>query len=108
LNSAIFEDEDPVTRDIIRVSQGPSNSATRYHPDTREFAFELLRTCGSKALQMVRERIPLPSRQALCRHPPIGCSRSDLTNLELASARVRAWRSSISDEIQGTCCARCI
>jgi hypothetical protein len=91
LNSAIFEDEDPVIHDIVRVSQGPSNSATRYHPETREFAFEVLRRCGSKALQMVRKRTPWPSRQTLCRHPPIAETGSDLTNLELANPRVRAW-----------------
>jgi hypothetical protein len=93
--------------DIVRLSLRISSSGARYHPETREFALELPRTCWGRALQMVRAHIALPSRETLCRRSLVGCSRLDLANMDLATARVRAWRSGISDGVRGTYCPRC-
>jgi hypothetical protein len=43
-----------------------------------------LQMCRIQALDIVRRRIPLPSREILRHKPPHDYVRSDLTNLDLA------------------------
>jgi hypothetical protein len=107
----MFDDDsaDVVLRDVISHSTHAPYPGDRYTPETREFAFELLRTCGATALTMVRKHIPLPSRQSLCRKPPERYERSDLTDFDLVIDRVRKWRSGIAGKLStSTTCPRCI
>jgi hypothetical protein len=90
---------DPVIADLILNSRHAGYQGNRYSPKTREFTFELLRTCVTPALASVRKHISLPSRQSLCRKPPEGYERSDLTDLSLITDRIRRWRSSISGKL---------
>jgi hypothetical protein len=106
LDFGVFNDDDPVRTDIIRLSRRISSSGARCDPETRKFALEFLWTRGRRALQMIRAHIPSPSRQTLCGRPPVGYSRSHLINMEVATVRVRAWRSGVSDRVRGTDCPR--
>jgi hypothetical protein len=78
--------------DLMRHLEAPRSRGNRYKPETRKWAFELLRTCGSKALDLVRQELPLPSRQALCCNPPKGYEPSDLTDPNLIAKRIKEWR----------------
>jgi hypothetical protein len=99
---------DAILDDILRCATHPQSHGNRYAEQTRQWAFELLQTCGRKALMIARRVIPLPSRQSLCRNPPVGYERSDLTELSLVLDRVRKWRASLGEAVRSTDCPRCI
>jgi hypothetical protein len=44
---------------------------------------------------MVRDVIRISSRQSLAAKPPDGCTRSDLTDIDLVPEWVRAWRNGL-------------
>jgi hypothetical protein len=75
---------------------------------TRLWTLELLRTYGSKAFDMVRDRFSVPSRQALSQMLPSNYIRSDLTDFSLVVGRVRAWRHNLRRKIGHKDCRRCI
>jgi hypothetical protein len=56
---------------------------------------------------MVRDVIRIPSRQSLAAKPPDGYARSDLTDIDLALERVRAWRKRL-ERLSDQPCPRCI
>jgi hypothetical protein len=65
--NAFDEEEDlepgqinPTLADARRHAQVLRSNGNRYTDDTRNWAFELLRTCGSKALEITRRSIFLP------------------------------------------------
>jgi hypothetical protein len=98
----------PILHDIRRHIEDPRSPGNRYLEETRRWAFDLLRTCGSKALTLVRKEFPVPSRQALSQKPPSGYARSDLTDANLIVERVRAWRSLLRGKIGSKECPRCV
>jgi hypothetical protein len=55
----------PMLEDIIPHVDGPHSPGNQYPEMTRLWTFELLRTCGSKALDVVCGQFSVPSRQAL-------------------------------------------
>jgi hypothetical protein len=78
--SDLFEEEDdlegaqvsPILKDVIRHIDEPHSPESRYTEMTRMWALEPLRTCGSKALNMVHDQSSVPSGQALSHWlPPI-------------------------------------
>jgi hypothetical protein len=79
----------PIIDDIMRYSQNPRSSGNRYSPETRDWAFELLQTCGVKALDIVRRHLPLPSRQSLEARSPIRKHLVDLTDFDQVGPRVK-------------------
>jgi hypothetical protein len=74
---------------------------------TRLWAFELLRTCESKAPNMVHDEFSVPSRHALSQKIPFNNVRSDLTDFSLVVERVRTWHSNLRGEIGHKDRARC-
>jgi hypothetical protein len=81
--------DQPIIANLVNCSVDPSSRGHRFSAEIREVAFELLRTCGRKALEIVRRRIPLPLRETRCRRPPAGYTRPDLTNPDLIMDRVK-------------------
>jgi hypothetical protein len=63
-------DDDDVVADLMQHLDTPRSQGNRYNQGMRNWAFDILRTCGANALEIVRDKIPLPSRQSLCRKPP--------------------------------------
>jgi hypothetical protein len=97
-----------ILAEIIRNAQDPRSSGIRYSEETRQWAFELLRTCGTKALAITRRIVPLPSRQSFYSKPPMGYTRSDLTNFSLVADRIHAWRKTCGEDVRCTDYPRCI
>jgi hypothetical protein len=99
----------PILDDVLRNLNNPHSPGNRYSEDTRRKAFEILVTCGGKALELTRTGgFPLPSRQALAHKPPSMYARSDLTDFRLVAQRVRAWRQSHRRQIRSQDHPRCI
>jgi hypothetical protein len=67
-----FEEEDdfegarvgPILEEIICHIDDPHSPGNQYTETTRLWTFELLRTCGSKVLDMVRGQFSVSSRHA--------------------------------------------
>jgi hypothetical protein len=64
-------DENSILYDVLRSIDHPRSPGNRYTDRAREWTFELLRTCGRKALKMIRGEFSLPSRQALPQRPSL-------------------------------------
>jgi hypothetical protein len=101
-------EDNPILKDILRDAHNAQATGSRFSGETKLWAFELLQTCGVKALDIVRRHVPLPSRQALRRAPPIDHICSDLTDYALAGGRAHQWRLSVTSIIGGTAYPRCI
>jgi hypothetical protein len=55
----------PILIDILRDAQDPRSNGIRYREEIAWWAFEMLRMCGTKALNIARRAFPQPSRQTL-------------------------------------------
>jgi hypothetical protein len=97
-----------ILEDIIRHIDDQHSPGNRYIEMTRLWTIEFLRTCGSKALDMVRDQFSVPSRQDLSQRPPSNYLRSDLTDFSLVAERVRTWRNNLRGEIGHKDCPRWI
>jgi hypothetical protein len=112
----LFEEEDnlegvrmiPVLEDIICYIDDTHSPSNRYAEMTRLWVFELLRTWGSKAFDMVRDQFSVLSRQALSQRSPSNYVRSDLTEFSLVVERVWTWCNNLSGKIGRLNCPRCI
>jgi hypothetical protein len=100
-------DENSILSDVLRQIDHPRSPGNRYIDRTPQWASELLWTCGTKALKMIRDEFSLRSYHALSQRPPSGYVRSDLTGLSLVVARVRAWRNNLRGKIPHGKCPRC-
>jgi hypothetical protein len=80
VNSPESKTPSPFNFEILTNSARASSDGHRYSPDTYEFAFDHIRTCGPSALDFVRTKIPPPSRQRLSRLSPNGFDHEDLTD----------------------------
>jgi hypothetical protein len=98
----------PIVDDIPRFAPHPRSNGNRYGEETRQWAFDLLRTCGTRAPTIMRDHIPFASWQSLDLKPPDGYARSDLTDPSLVIELVRRWRSSLTGKIRSTDSPRCI
>jgi hypothetical protein len=84
----LFEEEDdhegarvsPTLEGVIRHVDDPHSPGNQYNEVMQLWTFELLRTRGRKALDMVRDQFSGSSRQALSQRPPSNYVRSDLTD----------------------------
>jgi hypothetical protein len=82
----VFEEENEfegarvslILEDVIRHIDYLHAPGNRYTEMTRLWAFGLLRTCGSKALGMVRGQFSVPPCQVLSQRPPSNYVQSDL------------------------------
>jgi hypothetical protein len=105
--SNLFEEADDlegarvnlIPEDVIRHVDVPHSPGNRCTEMTRLWAFELLYTCGSKVLNMVRHQFSVPSRQALSQRPPSNCVRSDLTDFSLVVQRIRTRHNNLRGKI---------
>jgi hypothetical protein len=93
--------------DDVRNAEHPHSTGNRYSNNTQKWAFEILMTCGIKALTMVKDVIRIPSRKSLATKPPDVYARSDLTDIGLVLERVRAWRNGL-EGLPNQACPRCI
>jgi hypothetical protein len=100
--------DDDVVADLMQHLGAPRSHGIRYNPGTRKWAWDILRTCGIKALEMVRDKIPLPSRQSLSRKPPDGYHLSDLTDPRLIVERAKEWRKSVTTHFDWKQFPRCV
>jgi hypothetical protein len=112
----LFEEENdlagarvsPILEDVIRHIDGPHSPGNRYTEMTRLWTFELLRTCGGKVPDIVRDQFSGPSRQVLSQRPPSNYVRSDLADFSLVIGRVRTWCNNLRGKIGHNDCPRCI
>jgi hypothetical protein len=103
------EISNPIANDIHRLLRHPRSLGDRYYPETRQFAFELLRICGSKAIEIVQRNAPFHSRQTLIASPLGGYRRSDLADSKLVSDRMYSWCRMISNKLKSSqSCHRCV
>jgi hypothetical protein len=112
----LFEAEDDlegarvsaIMEDVIRHIDDPHSPGNRYTEMMRVWTFELLRTCGSKALDMVCDQFLVPSRQVFSQRHPSNYVRSGLTDFSLVVERVRTWCNNLGGKIGHRDCPRCI
>jgi hypothetical protein len=96
----------PIIEDVLRNASVSNPSGRRYSAESREFGWDLLRTCGPSALDAIRREIPLPSRQSLSRHPETSLPLPDLANWEAIPERILAWRR--ANQIAGKAPIKCV
>jgi hypothetical protein len=98
----------PILEDVSLHVNDPHSPGNQYPEITRLWTFELLRTCGSKTINMVRDQLSVSSRQALSQRFPFNYPRLDLTDFPLVVERVRTWRNNLPRKIAYKDCPRCI